>query len=159
MSDFDFDLLGDPIPEGFGKRGRPPHRVTEEKRRLVIQLLAFGKTQDEIAAALGITAPTLRKNYFRQLKVKDDARARVEAKCLQKLMEQVEGGNVAAIKEMFLRMEKHDRQKMADAIANRGHSVPAAAVAKKLGKKEVRKQEAEEYNGKFAPPEAPQLIN
>ncbi|WP_143521549.1 hypothetical protein [Pseudovibrio sp. Tun.PSC04-5.I4] len=35
------------------------------------------------------------KNCFRQLEVKDDAGARVEAKCLGKLMELVEAGNVA----------------------------------------------------------------
>ncbi|WP_160116707.1 hypothetical protein [Pseudovibrio ascidiaceicola] len=158
MADFEFDLLGDPIPEGFGKRGRPPHMVSDEKRRLVMQLLAFGKTQDEIAAALGITAPTLRKNYFRQLKIKDDARARVEAKLLGKLMDMAEAGKVSAIKEIFSRLESSDRDKLAEAIANRGKSVPAASQ-KALGKKEERKKTAETYDGKYAPPQAPQLIN
>ncbi|KZL04552.1 hypothetical protein PsAD2_04635 [Pseudovibrio axinellae] len=158
MADLELDLLGDPIPEGHGRRGRPPHMVSDEKRRLVIQLLAFGKTQDEIAAALGITAPTLRKNYFRQLKVKDDARARVEAKLLGKLMDLAEDGKVSAIREIFSRLESSDRAKLAEAIANRGKSVPAASQ-KALGKKEKRKQAAETYDGKYAPPQAPQLIN
>ncbi len=158
MSDFEVDLLGDPIPEGHGGRGRPPHMPTDEKRRLVMTLLAFGKTQDQIAAALGITAPTLRKNYKSQLKVCEEARQRLEAKVLSRLLEQVEGGNVAAIKEMFLRMEKHDRQKMADTIANRGRSVPAASQ-KSLGKKEERKKAADQYDGKYAPRKQPLLIN
>ncbi|WP_093187026.1 hypothetical protein [Pseudovibrio sp. Tun.PSC04-5.I4] len=43
---------------------------------------------------MSITDPTLRKNYFRQLKIKDDARARVEAKCLGKLKSLVEAGAI-----------------------------------------------------------------
>lgn len=37
-----FDLLGDPIPEGFGKRGRPEHIPTVENRNKVRLLLALG---------------------------------------------------------------------------------------------------------------------
>src|SRR5690606_34346331 len=37
----DFDLLGDPIPKGFGKRGRPPHVPNDEKRKLVMMLQAL----------------------------------------------------------------------------------------------------------------------
>ncbi|MDX5595644.1 MULTISPECIES: helix-turn-helix domain-containing protein [Stappiaceae] len=156
MADFEFDLLGDPIPEGFGKRGRPPHRVTDEKRKLVIQLLAFGWTLEKIAAALSITPPTLRKNYFRELKFKEEAKARVQAKCLSKLMEQVEAGNVSAIEKYMTRLERADQQAKAAALAHRGPSV-AIASAQKLGKKEARKQQAHSYDGKYAPPEAPLL--
>ena len=49
----DFDLLGDPIPEGFGKRGRPVHTPTVEKRRLVIQLMAFDWSVEQISVGSG----------------------------------------------------------------------------------------------------------
>lgn len=161
LADFDFDLLGDPIPEGFGKRGRPPHMVTEEKRKLVIQLLAFDWTMEKIAAALSITPPTLRKNYFRELKAKEEARARVEAKCLGKLMEQVDQGNTSAIDKYLARLERHDRARVATALANRGgHKAASVDAARdRMGKKEQRKAAAGEYAGKFAPPAAPLLVN
>ena len=63
----DFDLLGDPIPDGFGKRGRPPHVPNEEKRKLVMMLQALDWGQPEIADALSITEPTLKKHYFQQM--------------------------------------------------------------------------------------------
>lgn len=156
MTHFDFDLLGDPIPEGFGKRGRPPHVPTDEKRKIVIQLLAFGWTLEKIAAALSITPPTLRKNYFRELKAREEARARVEAACVNALMKQVDAGNVSAIDKMFKRLDKTDQAMMADRVANRGGAVSAAP---KLGKKEARKQAAGEITGKYAPPAAPGRLN
>ena len=36
-----FDLVGDPIPEGWGKRGRPAHIPTHENRNRISLLLAF----------------------------------------------------------------------------------------------------------------------
>ena len=88
--------------------GRPPHLVTEEKRNIVMQLCAFDWSLERIAAALSITPPTLRKNYFRELKAKAEARARVEAKLLAALMAEADKGNVAAIDKYFKRLDKHD---------------------------------------------------
>ena len=59
-----FDLLGDPILEGFGKRGRPPHIPTEKNRNKIMILLAQGWIDQRISSALGITVPTLRKHFF-----------------------------------------------------------------------------------------------
>jgi hypothetical protein len=123
-----FDLLGDPIPEGFGRRGRPPHRVTDEKRKLVIQLQAFDWTMERIAAALSITPPTLRKNYFRELRAKAEARAKVDAALRQALWAQAEAGNLTAIKEYVKLLDKHDL-----AIA----ATVAPRKQPKLGKKEA----------------------
>lgn len=155
----EFDLLGDPIPEGFGKRGRPPHRVTDEKRRLVIQLCAFGWSIERIAAALSITPPTLRKNYLRELKVKEEARARVEGKLLSALMKEVEAGNVTAIDKYFKRLDKLDQAVLADRIRNAGLE-PKAPKPEKLGKKEKRQRAADNVAGKFAVPSGPKrLVN
>lgn len=128
------DLLGDPVPEHFGKRGRPPHVPTDEKRRLVMQLLAFDWAPERISAALSITPPTLRKHYFAQLKMRAEAKARVEAKLLDALMREAETGNVGAIDKYLKRMDK------AATVA-----VPASSAREeKLGKKEQAKRAAKQ---------------
>ena len=151
----DFDLLGDPIPPNFGKRGRPPHTPTDEKRRLVIQLLAFDWSLEKIAAALNCTPPTLRKHYFRELRFKAEARARTEAKLIGALMKEAEAGNVSAIDKYFKRFDRHDLHKQSDQIAS---PQPSRAKAEpKLGKKEERRLAAENAAGIYAPPAAPLL--
>ena len=125
----DFDLLGDPIPEGFGKRGRPVHTPTDEKRRLVIQLMAFDWTLEQIAAALSITPPTLRKHYFRELRSRAEARFKVEAKLITALMSEAEKGNVSAIDKYQKRLDKHDARVPKSAQGK-------APKVKPLGKKE-----------------------
>lgn len=149
----DFDLLGDPIPPGFGKRGRPAHVATEEKRRLVIQLLAFDWTLERIAAALSITPPTLRKNYFRELRMRAESEARVQAKLLGALMSEAEKGNVSAIDKYLKRLDKFRLEHLSEAVANRKGAEP------KKGIKEQRRDAAGLVSGKFAPPAAPKSIN
>lgn len=152
----DFDLLGDPIPEGFGKRGRPPHVVTEEKRNKVMLLQAFGWSLEKIAAALSISPPTLRKNYFRELRAREEARAVLEGTTLSSLWNQASSGNVAAIKEMLKRLDKHDLQTFTAKVAQPGGK-PDKEV--RLGKKEALRQAAGEVKGKYAPPPPPKLFN
>lgn len=152
----EFDLLGDPIPEGWGKRGRPPHMPTEEKRRLVRQLLAFGWPIEKIAAAMTITPPTLRKNYFRELRYREEARAAVEGKLLSALMNEVEKGNVSAIDKYFRLIEKHDLKELAARVA---HRPGQDAKPQKLGKKEQQSEAAKRVGGKYAPPPPPSFFN
>ena len=59
----ELDLLGDPIDPGHGQRGRPRHMPTDALRRKVRALKVKGLSQVGIAAAIGITEPTLRLNY------------------------------------------------------------------------------------------------
>ncbi|MGN8113280.1 hypothetical protein FZC33_11360 [Labrys sp. KNU-23] len=103
-----FDLLGDPIPDNWGKRGRPQHIATQKNRSKVMMLLAMGWSNERIAQALGITAPTLRKNYFRELKVRDDARARLDGTLADRLWTKAMGGSVSAMKEFRKLMERND---------------------------------------------------
>lgn len=149
----DFDLLGDPIPKGFGKRGRPPHVPNEEKRRLVIALAAFDKSKADIAAALGITQKTLAKHYFRELRTKDEARLRLEGKLMTSLLKEVEAGNVSAINAMWKRIDKHDLSKLAAMRAR------ATSQSEKPGKKQQAVEAAKGVTGKFAPPPQPELLN
>lgn len=129
--------------------------ATEEKRKIVMQLLAFDWSLEKIAAALSITPPTLRKNYFRELRVREEARARLDAKLLNALMKQVEAGNVSAIDKFFTRLDKHDLSKVSDRVANRQANERSA----RLGKKELQTKTAGEITGKYAPPQAPRLVN
>jgi len=152
----DFDLLGDPIPEGFGRRGRPAHVPSDEKRRLVIQLLAFEWSPERISAALSITPPTLRKHYFRELQFKAEARARVEARLLSSLMNEAEAGNVSAVDKYFKRLDKHDLKRLAADVANRGD---ADGEKVKPGKKQLQKVAAAGVEGIYAPRTGPKRLD
>ncbi|MGV1867211.1 MULTISPECIES: hypothetical protein [unclassified Rhizobium] len=135
-----FDLFGDPIPEGFGKRGRPPHVVTAATKAKVILLMAIGRKDFEIALALGISEPTLRKNYRDQLRSREEAKFKLEATRLLKLYEQVEDGNVAAIKEMGKVQERAELD--SGPYAQRQARVQKADKPEKIGKKEQAKIDA-----------------
>ena len=103
-----YDLLGDPVPANFGRRGRPPHVATAENRQKVRLLLAFDWTNARIAKALRITGKTLRKHYFRELRQRDEARPALEANARMMLYKSAAGGNVAAMKELLRLIEQHD---------------------------------------------------
>lgn len=122
-----FDLLGDPIPENWGRRGRPAHVPTIENRNKVRLLLAFGWADQRIAQALRITAPTLRKHYFRELRDRDEARPALEANALMMVYQGAAEGNVGAMKELWRHIERLDLQ--------RPQALKRAKPAK-LGKKE-----------------------
>jgi hypothetical protein len=124
-----FDLFGDPVPEGWGKRGRPAHIATQQNRNKVTMLVAFGWSNERIARALGITPPTLRRNYFHQLKFRDEQRDRLDAAMAMRLWQQVEAGNVAAMKEFRALVERND-------LMTYGQSAPPEPKEPKLGKKE-----------------------
>ena len=123
-----FDLFGDPIPENWGKRGRPQHVATLENRRKVSMLLAFGWNNERIARALHITPPSLRKHYFSELKYRDEARDRLDATLAMTLWRQVEAGSVSAIREFRELLGHNDMMGLAPRIAQ--------PKPPKLGKKE-----------------------
>lgn len=160
MGDVIFDLLGDPIPEGWGKRGRPPHVPTPEKRQIIVVLCAFGKSNEEIADALRISEPTLRKHYFRELRDRAGARQRLEAKLYSGLLKGVEEGNASSIDKLFKRLDRFDQWMLSNAVANRDPADSRKAKVKSLppkGKKEQARDDARGVGGIFAPPEAPRF--
>lgn len=61
------DLFGLPVDPRHGLAGRPRHMPTAETRAAVARHRGAGLRHDEIAAAIGITAPTLRLNYRDEL--------------------------------------------------------------------------------------------
>lgn len=102
------DLFGDPVPPNHGRRGRPQHVPTNENRKHVSMMLALGWGNERIAAALRVTLPTLRKHYFSELKVRDVARDRLDLRLAMKLWDQVEAGNVGAMREFQRFRDRND---------------------------------------------------
>ncbi|CDN52524.1 Resolvase helix-turn-helix domain protein [Neorhizobium galegae bv. officinalis bv. officinalis str. HAMBI 1141] len=141
-----FDLLGDPIPEGWGKRGRPPHVATEKNRNKVMLLLAMGWSISRIANAIGITQPTLRKNYFQQLRQRDLARDRLEGARLELAWEIAKTGNVGAMREFGKLMDRNDRMEVERELSASPTREVDAAPSDRLGKKqldEIRARDAD----------------
>jgi len=126
-----FDLFGDPVRANFGGRGRPAHLRTQENRNKVSMLLALGWSNARIANALRISEPTLTKHYFQELAFRAEQRDRMDASLSMHLWKQVEGGNVAAMKEFRKLVEKND-------LMLYGQAMPPASKDsdQKLGKKQ-----------------------
>jgi hypothetical protein len=130
------DLFGDPVPASRGKKGRPPHVPTAEFRRFVQLALACGQGEEEIAAAMRITKPTLRRHYFHELSGKTSARLRLDMKNMAAIVAQVEAGNVSAMSLLEKKLERISQRELAA-----GRTAPAPKPPK-LGKKEQALVEA-----------------
>ncbi len=104
-----FDLFGNEWVDCPKKRGRPEHVVTVRSRNRVSMLLALGWAPPRIAAALGVTPPTLRKHYFFELRQRDVARDRLELRRIELAWELAEAGNVGALKEFGRLLDRNDQ--------------------------------------------------
>lgn len=135
----EFDLFGDPIPDNHGRRGRPQHIATVENRSKVKMLLAFGWTAERIAAAMGITQPTLRKNYFQELKTRDTARAKLEASYKFRVFKDAMNGNASAQRLMMQIMERE----LGDLMAAPQKMDDVSGKPIKLGKKRQAELDAQ----------------
>jgi hypothetical protein len=127
-----FDLFGEPVPEGWGERGRPQHIATQQNRNRVSMLVAWGWSNKRIASALFVTLPTLRKHYFSELKFRDVARDRLLAAMGTKYLELLMAGNVAAGKALTELTEKNDLM-----LYGQTQQPTKAEKPAKLGKKEA----------------------
>lgn len=76
------------------RAGRPKIVWDEATAKKVTAMSAYGTPQDEIAVLVGISAPTLRKLYKREL-VKGMCKARLDVR--QKLYECCMAGNIACL--------------------------------------------------------------
>lgn len=141
MSDI-VDLFGDPVPSNHGARGRPAHAPSRASRDKVNLLLALGWSNERIANAIGVSAPTLRKCYRGELKTRLLARDRLDARVAEKLFEGVNAGNVGAVKEFRKLVERNDQMEAARSF-DRPTAQAAKPKAEKLGKKEAARKAAE----------------
>lgn len=72
----------------------PPHQPTDEQRKTVRAMTAYGITQAQVCAIIGISEPTLSLHYRHEL---DTAVGEANAKVAQSLFHMAtKGGNVSA---------------------------------------------------------------
>src|ERR1044072_9154116 len=112
-----FALFGDPIPDNWGKRGRPQHVPTTENINKFTMLVASGWGNEHIATAMDITLPTLRRHYFSLIKrLRDTARARLDAAFQMHVWKEVQEGNVAAMRLWMVVQDRNDSMKAERAL-------------------------------------------
>jgi hypothetical protein len=136
--DRNFDLLGDPVPEGRGAAGRTGHIATEKNVNKVRMLLLSGWSKGEIAKELGVTSPTLNKHYFQKLSVKQarlKAISETKGRTLLQLDKAAQGGSVSAMKEISKQVKAIELECLASDIRS-------PKKEKALGVKAQRKVEA-----------------
>lgn len=137
----EFDLLGDPVPEGRGKPGATGHIATAENVNKVRWLAAAGLKKPKIAEQLGISIPTLNKHYFKKLSVKaaqEQALAEIKARTLLQLDKAASSGSVSAMKEITRQVRQIEMDCMASDIRT-----PSKKKAQPIGKKARRQLEAQ----------------
>lgn len=137
----DFDLFGNPYVASPTKRGRPAHEVTKRTRNRVSMLVAMGWGNPRIATTLGVTLPTLHKHYFYELRQRDVARDRLDARRLELAWDLAEAGNIAALKEFSRLVDRNDRMEIERVMSEQSDG-DAAPPAKPVGKKIVEEQRA-----------------
>lgn len=136
--DKSFDLFGDPIPDNWGKRGRPQHIPTTENINKVTMLVALGWGNERIATAMDIALPTFRKHYFSLVKrLRETARDRLDAAYALHLWKQVQDGNAGAMRLWMVFMDRNDRMRAEGAMGETAADKPAE---KHLGKKVIDQQ-------------------
>lgn len=136
-----FDLFGNPFEMVDRKRGRPPHEVTEKNINRVKMLVALGWSNQRIANALSVSLPTLRKNYFHELKGRDASRDQLEARRLELAWDLAEKGNIGAFKEFGRLLERNDRMEAEREVGSSSKSETQPA-SQRLGKKVIDEQRA-----------------
>lgn len=137
-----FNLFGEPWVEKPTKRGRPPHEVNKKTRNRVSMLVALGWTNPRIAAALGVTLPTLHKYYFYELRQREVARDRLDMRRLELAWELAEAGNVGAFKEFGKLVERNDRMEAEREVGSKPKADEKVGAAEKVGKKFVDERRA-----------------
>jgi len=149
------DLFGCPVLVREAKRGRPEHSRTPENAKRVSMLFAMGRDVADVALAMGVSQPTLRKHYFSEVAQRKALLDRLEADQLAKLFDQSEKGSTAATKALLDRCDDARSARFAAAVIKDRR--PADKPAPK-GKKEQQREAAGNVGGRFAPREAPTLL-
>lgn len=142
-----FDLFGNPVRDGHGKRGRPPFEVTPEKSNKIRLGLALGWSNERIANAIACSPATLKRHFRAELQERLMARDQMELRRFELIMAEANKGNVGAIKELGRMLERNDSilaGKRFDDAQRRGDE---QAKAKPLGKKEAAQLAAETAGG------------
>lgn len=134
-----FDLFGHPIRDGFGQRGRPAYEATEKDRNKIKLLLALGWANQRIANGVGISPATLKRYFRAELKVRDAMRDRLEARRFEIVMEQANAGNVTALRELGVMIERNDRMAIERDMGSKSEGEKGS---ERPGKKAIDEQRA-----------------
>lgn len=135
MGDDVFDLFGNPVRSGKGRKGRPAFEVTERNRNKVKLLLALGWANDRIANAIECSLATLKRHFRAELMVRDQMRDRLEAERIMLVAEQAATGNVGAHRVLGTLIDRNDRMEAERALSQQPKT-------DKVGKKETRAHSA-----------------
>jgi hypothetical protein len=145
------DLLGDPIRPLPDKRGRRKLRFPDEVYETVEVLSASGMLQDDIADAVGISAPTLRKYFRPEL---DKGAARQRARVLGVLAREADKGNVSAAKAYLNEIDRHAAAAAFSRRDRERSAQPPPPPPARMGKKAAARAQADAVmaaGDKFAP--------
>ncbi len=135
-----FDLFGQPVRQGFGKKGRPPYEPSEKDRNKVKLLLALGWSITRIGNALGVSGKTIQRYFSPELKSRLGMRDMLDARRFEIAMEQANAGNVTALKELGAMIERNDRMAIEAAMGSK--SGDEDRPADRPGKKATDEQRA-----------------
>lgn len=144
------DLLGDPWTPPRDPRGRKRHKRNAQVAENVALLKASGQTVEAIALRLGISEPTLRKYYFREIEQGADL---AEAVLNEAMWKKALAGNVGAAR--FIRENMKQGEARAASTRVRDRAPPKDAP---LGKKAERQAAAERVSGRLAVPTPPPTL-
>lgn len=133
-----FDLFGNPVRPGKGKRGRPPFEVTERNLNKVKLLLALGWSNDRVAGAIEVSLATLKRYFRAELAQRDRMRDRLDAERIMVVAEMAMDGNVGAAKELQRLLDRNDRMEIERDLAKQ----PKAKAPESQGKKQIDKNRA-----------------
>ena len=92
------DLFGAPVTQIRERWGRPSFSKTKENQRVVATLRLAGWAQAHIAAYIGTTEKTLRKNFSRELQAGADL---IEGQALEVLVAKMRQGNLTAARRIL----------------------------------------------------------
>lgn len=133
-------LFGWPVQEPREKAGRPEHVPTEQNVNKIMMLLAFGYKNHEIAAAVGLSQPTMRKHYLQALSQRRIASLVLRAKHFEAVYTKaIVEKDSSMLKELGKLLDKHDLAE----VASKFGEASGKAARQKLGKKEVAQLQAE----------------
>ena len=138
--DPNFDLFGNPVRDGLGKRGRPPYEPTDKDRNKIKLLLALGWSTIRMANAIGVSPATVKRYFRAELKVRDAMRDRLDARRFEIAMEQANAGNITALRELANMIDRNDRMEIEREMGSKPKEDEASPA--KLGKKMLDEQRA-----------------
>lgn len=129
----EIDLFGEPWVEPKDPRGRKRHKRCPQIAEIVAKSRADGLTVEVIALRTGLSEPTLRKYYFREL---DNGASIVRAGIISAVFDKALTGHAASAKLALAILERGDA---AVPVTRRPRAPPAAPP---LGKKAAADAEA-----------------